>query len=182
MDVERLEREVGRLREEKDRFFRESPHSPIPEGDRSTFSGLPYFAFEPDRVFEVALQELDTPEDVVMATNVAGEETLYYKVGYFEFPVEGTTQRLHAYRSAHEHEVGRPTLFIPFRDGTSGAESYGAGRYLEVEVNPAGKYLLNFNVAYSPYCAYSDRYICPLPPRENWLEVPIRAGERVYKG
>ncbi len=76
--------------------------------------------------------------------------------------------------------MGRPTLFIPFRDATSGKETYGAGRYLEVEVNPSGRYVLDFNLAYNPYCAYSDLYICPLPPGENWLRVEIRGGEKAH--
>lgn len=181
MDIEARRREVERLREEKDRFFRESPHSPIPLEVRATFKGLKYYPYSPDLVFDLELHELEEPEEVVMPTSVAGEEVLYYKVGYFEFAVTGRRQRLHVYRSAHEHDVGSPTLLIPFRDATSGKETYGAGRYLEVEVSPTGKYVLDFNMAYNPYCAYSDAYMCPLPPPENWLQVEIRAGEKAYR-
>ncbi len=180
MELRQIAGQVEQLRREKDRFFRESHNSPIPEEDRHSFSGLEYFPFSDELVFETELVEMDSPAEVVMATSVAGEEALYHRVGHFEFEVGGTLVRLYAYRSAHEHEHGRPSLFIPFRDATSGKESYGAARYLEVEVSPSGRYLLNFNVAYNPYCAYSDRYICPLPPTENWLEVPIYAGERNY--
>jgi uncharacterized protein (DUF1684 family) len=181
MDIEARKREVERLRAEKDRFFKESTHSPIPPEERASFEGLSYYAYNPDLVFEVELDELEAPEDVVMATSVGGEEVLYNKVGYLEFEVEGQRQRLYAYQSAHEHEAGRPTLFVPFRDATSGKETYGAGRYLEVEVSPSGRYVLDFNLAYNPYCAYSDAYICPLPPPENWLQVEIRAGEKSYR-
>jgi len=68
-------------------------------------------------------------------------------------------------------------LFIPFRDSTSGSETYGAGRYVEAEPLGDGRFELDFNRAYNPYCAYNDAWRCPLPPRENWLTVPIRAGE-----
>ncbi|MFQ5838865.1 MAG: DUF1684 domain-containing protein [Thermoplasmata archaeon] len=182
MDLKARQEELGQLRREKDRFFKESHHSPIPDEERASFTGLEYYPYNPDLVLEVELQELDEPQNVVMATSVSGEEVLYHRVGYFEFEVSGQVQRLYAYRSAHEHETGRPTLFIPFRDATSGKETYGAGRYLEVEVIPSGKYVLDFNLAYNPYCAYSDLYVCPLPPSENWLKTEIRAGEKSHPG
>lgn len=170
------------MRKDKDQFFRESHHSPIPESERPGFEGLSYLPYNGELIFDVGLKELHDQEEVVMATSVSGEESLYRKAGYFEFEVDGTIHRLHAYRSAHEHEAGRQTLFIPFRDRTSGKETYGAGRYLDLELTPSGRYILDFNLAYNPYCAYSDRYVCPLPPRENWLQVEIRAGEKDYKG
>jgi uncharacterized protein (DUF1684 family) len=181
MDLEARKREVETLRREKDRFFMESPHSPVPPEERARFTGLKYYPYTPQFVFQVRLKDLESPEEVVMSTSVGGEEVLYHKVGYFEFEVDDMIQRLYVYRSAHEHEEGHPTLFIPFRDATSGRETYGAGRYLEVEVNPSGEYILDFNLAYNPYCAYSEAYICPLPPPDNWLRVEIRAGEKNYK-
>jgi hypothetical protein len=76
-------------------------------------------------------------------------------------------------------------LFVPFRDLTSGKETYGAGRYLDLKAGkdqtPTGKWLLDFNKAYNPWCAYSEDYACPLTPPENWLNVPIYAGEKDYK-
>ncbi len=71
-------------------------------------------------------------------------------------------------------------VFIPFRDGTSGKESYPAARYLDIEETDDDNYVIDFNYAYNPYCAYSDDYICPLPPKENWLGVRIVAGEMNY--
>lgn len=174
--------DVERLRREKDRFFRESPNSPLRPEDRRAFQGLEYFPYNEDLVLDVKLHELDETEEIVMATSLTGKETLYYRVGYFTFQVDGSPVKLYAYRSAHEHEPGRPSLFIPFRDRTSGRESYGAGRYMDIQVSPSGKYVLDLNLAYNPYCAYSEDYICPLPPGENWLKVDIRAGEKDYKG
>lgn len=182
MSVKPSETDIQRLRKEKDAFFQASPHSPIPIAERAAFQGLRYFPFDPDLAFEVELQELEDPEEVVMATSVSGEEALYHKVGFFEFEVDGAPLRLYAYRSAHEHEVGRPSLFVPFRDATSGKATYGAGRYLDLAVSPSGRYVLDFNQAYNPYCAYSEMYVCPLPPGENWLKAEVRAGEQDYPG
>ncbi|NIR36327.1 MAG: DUF1684 domain-containing protein [Actinobacteria bacterium] len=71
--------------------------------------------------------------------------------------------------------------FLPFRDATSGSESYGAGRFLDIDGPLDGPVTIDFNLAYNPYCAYDESYSCPLPPAENWLQVPIRAGEQVYR-
>jgi hypothetical protein len=81
-----------------------------------------------------------------------------------------------------EEDQGRsgPSLFIPFRDATSGSETYAAGRYLELTENTTGIYDLDFNRAYNPYCAYREDYSCPLPPAENTLTVAIRAGEKTH--
>ncbi len=180
MDLKHRQREVERQRKQKDSFFRTSHHSPIPGKERITFRGLNYYPYDPSLVFELELRELPDAEDVVMATSVDGREVIYNKVGLFEFEVGSQVLRLYAYRSAHEHDQGPPTLFIPFRDRTSGKETYGAGRYLDLEVSPYERYVLDFNLAYNPYCAYSNHYVCPLPPPENWLEVEIPAGEKNY--
>lgn len=72
-------------------------------------------------------------------------------------------------------------LFVPFVDETSGKETYGSGRYLDLEQARGDDYVLDFNMAYNPYCAYNDDYVCPIPPRENKLPIEIRAGEKTYK-
>lgn len=166
------------MRAEKDRYFRRASNSPIPREDRGAFDGLAYYPYDEDLVFQVALEEGDDPEEVVMATSAEGRQAAYRRVGSFAFEVDGAPRRLYAYRQTHGH--GPPSLFIPFRDATSGEETYGAGRYLDLEVESSGAYVLDFNEAYNPYCAYSEEYVCPLPPRENWLDVPIEAGEKAY--
>ncbi len=99
-----------------------------------------------------------------------------------EFATPAGKGQLFAYEDASEgHQHGPATLFVPFRDKTCGTETYGAGRYLDLE-DPAGaEVLIDFNLAYNPYCAYSESYSCPLPPPENWLEIPVTAGERKYE-
>ena len=75
------------------------------------------------------------------------------------------------------YTTGHDGYFLPFRDSTSGKTTYGAGRYIDLEPNPDGSVTIDFNMAYNPYCAYNDSYSCPLPPVENWLQIPIEAGE-----
>ncbi len=77
------------------------------------------------------------------------------------------------------YDTGHPGYFLPFRDRTSGSETYGAGRYLDIEPSDDGTATIDFNEAYNPFCAYNDAYACPLPPPENWLQVRIEAGERL---
>jgi len=170
---------IEQERKEKDYWFRESHESPIPHELRHTFKGLMYYPVDPNLRFRVRLTVLPKQEVLTFATS-KGTEQQYYRHGYFEFPVEGKTVQLHAYKPVHTHD-GREFLFVPFRDATSGKETYGAGRYLDLEPQPSGEYDLDFNKAYNPYCAYSDDYVCPLPPVENWLPVPIHAGEKTWK-
>jgi hypothetical protein len=169
------------MRREKDLWFRTDPHSPLPEPRRSAFQGLSYFAPDPTYHFRVSLHRYPTPEPVVLATS-KGVPRNMVRYGYFEFELEGATHRLQAYKSVPQpgHHHADRNLFVPFRDATSGTETYGASRYLDIEEDPSGEHVLDFNLAYNPYCAYSDDYVCPFPPRENWLTVPIRAGEKAF--
>lgn len=169
------------MRKEKDYWFHSDPQSPLPAELRPGFRGLEYFPLDPSYRLEVRLARLSNPEPVVLATS-KGVPRPMLKVGYFDFEIGGATQRLYAYTAApqpgHHHED--PSLFVPFRDATSGKESYGAARYLDLEGSATDDYVLDFNLAYNPYCAYSEDYVCPFPPRENWLTVSIRAGEKNF--
>lgn len=175
-DVETWRRALFRFREEKDQFYKLDHESPIPDSQRAGFSELKYFDPDPALRFETKLHRSEGTDSVVMTTS-RGTRQLFNKVGYFEVSIGGTPVRLQAYQSAQRVDL---SLFIPFRDATSGKESYGAARYIDLEVEHNDDYALDFNYAYNPYCAYSDDYTCPLPPRENWLAVGIRAGEKKY--
>lgn len=168
---------IEEVRREKDHFFRESPESPIPAAWRPAFRGLSYYAVDPAYRFRLRLTVHGKQEPLRFPTSKGTEQT-YLGYGTFSFSVGGEAVRLHAYRPVHAH--GRDYLFVPFRDATSGKETYGAGRYIDLEPTPDNVYDLDFNKAYNPYCAYSDDYVCPLPPPENWLRVPIRAGEKSW--
>lgn len=170
--VDTLERE----RAEKDQFFGEHPHSPIPDDEREAFDGLRYFDPDPAYRFEVPLVEHDDKEEVTVETTRDGEQS-YLRWGEFSLDVDGESVTLQAYRRPDDDEEG---YWVPFRDETSGEETYGAGRYLDLDAEDRtadGEWVVDFNEAYNPFCAYDERYECPLVPRENWLDVRIEAGE-----
>ena len=171
--------ELDDFRSEKDEFFRHHPQSPLMSGQLDSFVGLSYFpAIEALVIVEkLETDGVDQDERVVMQTTT-GEEQIYRRAGIVRFEVEDEPTQVTLYWSSGLHE-----LFLPFRDATSGDETYGAGRYLEVEPpGPDGRVVIDFNYAYNPFCAYNPRWSCPIPPRENWLAVQIRAGEKSFPG
>jgi len=170
---------VLKARRERDLAFKLGPRSPIPERERAGFAGLDYFAINPELRFRVRLNRFPIPARVRMSTNT-GEIRDGLRYGFFEFRAQGQDCRLHVYRMEEAGDAGQPHLFIPFRDTTSGKETYGAGRYLDLSENTSGFYDLDFNRAYNPWCAYGMEFSCPIPPEENRLAIPIRAGEKVY--
>ena len=99
------------------------------------------------------------------------------RVGTLEFTVSGTPLSLTAFAPVDASVITR--LFVPFRDGTTGLESYAGGRYLDLDRTPSGIYDLDFNRAYHPNCVFNIEWECPVPPRENRLPVPIRVGEKL---
>ncbi len=171
-------REMSQRRQEKDAFFRTSPHSPFPHQQRRRFSGLRYYPPNPAYRVSAKVEHLPDQQLVEMTTS-DGQQQRFIRFAFLHFMLDGTLQRLTAYRSLHEH--GETALFIPFRDALSGKETYGAGRYLDIPFHEENATLiLDFNEAYNPYCAYSDSYSCPVPPAENTLSCTIQAGERLY--
>lgn len=161
-------------RHDKDHHFHHDPYSPIPHDERETFNGLNYYPPNLDYQFTLTLDR-EEPEPVTFQTST-GDQQRYFRVGTVRFEVEGQPAELAIYESEDGED-----LFLPFRDATSGKETYGAGRYLEPIALGEDDMLVDFNLAYNPYCAYSPDFSCPLPPIENWLKVPIRAGEKQYK-
>jgi len=172
---ERFEEE----RRQKDEFFAVHPQSPISPRERHTFRGLSYWPVDPNYRFELELREYDEPQ-VIAVADTKGQERKLWRWGEFRFQLDGEQVTLCAYRSDPREE----RFFIPFRDRTSGKESYGAGRYLDLSpqdhLAQDGKWVVDFNEAYNPWCAYSEDYACPFVPTENWLSVPVRAGEKNY--
>lgn len=163
--------ELQEYRAAKDAFFRDDPQSPLKPSQRATFTGLAYYPHDPALTFVVVPELFEERETLEMQTS-DGAVREYVRLGALHFLVEGEPQTLTVYG---DPEGG--SLFLPFRDATSGPETYGAGRYLDLPVED-GRVLLDFNYAYHPYCAYNEMFSCPVPPVENWLQVPVRAGER----
>ena len=179
MAEDKIGNEVIQGRAEKDKSFKLAHESPIPHEDREDFSSLDYFPYDATYRVQAKLLRHESQDTISMETSKGHNET-YLKYGSFEFEVNGQHVVLQAYKPLHQHHE-EETLFVPFRDKTSGKESYGAARYLDIPEGPGDTYQIDFNVAYNPYCAYSDDYVCPFPPSENWLDVDIKAGEKAYK-
>ncbi len=168
-------------RRAKDRFFATSPHTPIEANDRPGFRGLAYYPVDPAyRLGALRLERYEGggPERFAIPTS-DGALRPARRAGSFRFELGGVACRL----SAYVLDEGDPeAMFVPFLDGTSGSDTYGAGRYLDLEPEPDGSYTLDFNLAYAPYCAYSPYFSCPLTPEENRLPVRVEAGERLPEG
>lgn len=168
--------ELDDFRNAKDHMFAHGTDSPLPDEERARFEGLSYYSFDPSLCIAADVAPPESIEDLTMSTST-GDEAVYRRSGVARFTVDGQSVQLTLFEDDEEGE-----LFVPFRDSTSGAETYGAGRYLEVARPEGRRVILDFNYAYNPYCAYSEAYSCPLAPVENWLRVPIRAGEKIYQG
>ena len=188
-DLYRL-RGPGALREfrrRRDHLFRTHPQSPIEPGERSSFASLSYF--DPDPSYRVVAR-LERGDGSELVIDTGGEDGAirYLRAGRLVFAVAGVDCSLTVLRLV-QYAGG---LFAPFRDSTSGRDTYGGGRYLfdtakdtdglVLEVTPgSNEVTIDFNYAYNASCAYSPRWACPLAPPENHLPVAVRAGEKVYK-
>jgi uncharacterized protein (DUF1684 family) len=172
-------------RQAKDNFFKNDAYSPLQPEQQAKFNGLQYYEPNPTLRFELTPEPFPDQIHVQMQTST-GDTRSYMRWGRAKFTVEGQEAELTLYFSP-----GQAAFFVPFMDATSSTETYDAGRYVEAERLPNGKVLLDFNVAYSPYCAYNEppslaasagrepvTWSCPIPPKENRLKVPIRAGEK----
>jgi uncharacterized protein len=169
--------EVMKDRLEKDKYFLSSPDTPIKASELALFKGLAYFPVDKSFAFPVVLKREALPEEIVMATST-GKSRPMLRIGQFDFVVDGIECTLQVY--APKDSSDGYYWFIPFTDLTNGESSYEAGRYLDIDDTSSDSTFLDFNYAYSPYCAYNDRYDCPIPPMENALKVAITAGEKNY--
>jgi uncharacterized protein (DUF1684 family) len=166
---------IAAQRAAKDEYFGLAPDSPIPVEERDAFTGLTYYAVDPAYRLEglvLGPYEGEEPEAFDMPTS-SDDLRRAWRAGTFGFTLDGRSLALVAY------DLGGGELFVPFLDATSGTETYGAGRYLDVEPDIDGSFTLDFNLAYHPYCAYSPHFSCPLTPPENRLAVRVEAGERL---
>ena len=164
--------ELEAFRAEKDKFFGSHPQSPLTREQKKDFKGLHYFPENKALCLDVKVDEFPVKEPFAMQTST-GDVQLYEKFGRFQFMVDGSEAELTIYQS----ENG---FFLPFIDSLAGSETYPAGRYLEPELLPGGRFFVDFNNAYNPYCAYNEMWSCPITPAENRLKVAVRAGEKLF--
>jgi len=165
--------DLEQFRAEKDDFFGSHPQSPLAPDQKSNFSGLNYFPENETLRIEAKVDLLNDPNPIQMQTTTGGTQ-IYSRYGRFKFNVDGQETELTIYKGDHGY-------FLPFVDSLAGEETYPAGRYLEPEELPGDRFLVDFNIAYNPYCAYNEMWSCPITPAENRVKVPIRAGEKVFK-
>ena len=174
MDEAAWRKQLEQHRMEKDEAFRLSEHSPIPVHERSSFKGLHYYA--PDARYRLVVA-LEPPQGGSLAIpRTGGDEVPYERLGRLRLDLPDGSAHVTLFAQAHgDHH--RP--FLPIRDATSGNETYGAGRYLDPAELEDGRYLVDLNELYHPFCAYDEAFTCPMTPPENHLPFAVRAGERL---
>ena len=165
--------ELTEFRARKDDFYAHHPQSPLTPEQQDGFTGLNYYPENDALRLEVKVEQFADKKPLQMQTSTGGVQT-YMRFGRFQFNSDGQPAELTIYQS----ESG---FFLPFADSLAGVETYPAGRYLEPEPLPGDRFLVDFNLAYNPYCAYNEMWSCPITPAENRLKVPIRAGEKLFE-
>lgn len=146
--------------------------------EMTAFEHLLYYPTNPDLAVDARLVPIEEPDQLEVLTSRNLVKT-FWRYAKIEFRVDGRDQELTAFKSALEGP-GSEGLFVPFKDATSGGETYGAGRFLELDDPDGERFVLDFNLAFNPLCNYSPAYNCTVPPRENHLGVAILAGELTY--
>ncbi|MHA6246969.1 DUF1684 domain-containing protein [Pontibacter sp. CAU 1760] len=169
-------------REQKDLSFRSRANSPFPDEERRTFKNLVYF--EPSLDYRItATLEKPQQQDTLQIPLTDGTTEAYLRYAIAKFNLEGQPQQLTLYKKVKQEADEEEQLFLPFTDKTNGFETYGGGRYLDIPFEQGAEtVVLDFNRAYSPYCAFNPDYVCPVPPKANHLKVAIPAGEKAYEG
>jgi len=180
IDTRPYDQQIAEWRKAKDDAFKSTAKdsgSPIPTEQRAAFAGLTYYDVDPSYHVpaELKLEPSNPPVIIELQTSAAAERDKYMRVGWLHFTLRGESYKLVAF--GENQELTR--LFVPFGDLTNGADTYRGGRFLDLDRTASGIYDLDFNRAYNPFCVYNPSFICPIPPRENRLTVPIRAGERL---
>ncbi len=174
------EKRVLEWRRERDAFFKTHQRSPLTPQEKRNFKGLKYFPFDTRYIFSGKIERyvfhINNPKYYATFLTNKGTNKRYIRYGKFRFTLDGKEYEIEIYKS-----ILSDNLFIPFKDRTNGRESYEGGRYMDAEILPDYQMILDFNMAYHPSCAYNDKFICVLPPRENTLDIEIRAGEKNFK-
>lgn len=171
ISIEDYQKQVTKERQQKDNYFKTNSESPIL--DKSHFSGLSYFPADPSYRINARLEPFADKTQKMVVKLSDGSEEIYEKYAHAVFSLQGTVYRLLIVKQ-------NGNFSILFKDATSNKETYGGGRYIDLqpEAINGSELTLDFNAAYNPYCAYNPNYACPLPPDENTLDIPIPAGEK----
>jgi uncharacterized protein (DUF1684 family) len=154
-----------------DKFYQDTATSPLPHEDVADFAGHPFYA--PNKKFIVKADFELTPDTKPFQMPTSTDRLpIYRQFGIATFDIEGKSYQLAIFQNQKHKE----TLFLPFYDSTNSETTYGGGRYIDIGYPRGKKIKIDFNKAYHPYCAYSDRYSCPIPPAENSMDIEVEAG------
>jgi uncharacterized protein (DUF1684 family) len=177
----RYVRKIEKIRVETEAEFRDPEHSPLRD-KAPLFEGNNFYAPDIDFRVKAKFERTESAEPFVMPTSNPKRQKTYVKYGLLHFQLKGEDYTLSVYRSPELAKIPKykDYLFLPFTDLTNGRETYGGGRYLDLTIPKGKKVILDFNLCYNPYCAYSDGWSCPVPPKENFLDTKVEAGVKDY--
>ncbi|AXP81857.1 hypothetical protein CJ739_2791 [Mariniflexile rhizosphaerae] len=161
--------------------YKDATTSPLKDKDRKHFEGLDFFKFDAAYVVNAKFERFPNEKPFEMKTSTE-RRPIYVKYGELSFELKGKRHKLNIYQNLGliEKEGYEDYLFLPFSDETNGLESYGGGRYIDARIPKGDTMEIDFNKAYNPYCAYNDKYSCPIVPRENYLKTRIEAGVKAF--
>ncbi|KGL58717.1 DUF1684 domain-containing protein [Polaribacter sp. Hel1_85] len=165
--------------------YKDASKSPLKKKDLRKFNGLKFFTVDSSFIVKAKFTKIENAPTFEMATTTE-RKPLYKEYGLLNFTLDGKQHELTIYQSQDDlrDKKYKDYLFLPFTDDTSGEESYGGGRYMDVmttDITAENTVILNFNNTYNPYCAYNDKYSCPLTPRKNHLDIEIKTGIKVFE-
>jgi uncharacterized protein (DUF1684 family) len=173
--------DIKKFRDELNKEYADSITSPLLKEDLLNFKGLKYYPV--NKSFKVEAKFFRTPDELPFKMKTSTNRTPeYLKFGDVEFNLKGKIIKVPIYQSIKlkEKEEYKDYLFLPFRDLTSGKNSYGGGRYIDLKIPEGETIIIDFNKAYNPYCAYNHKYSCVVPPAENFINVKVKAGVKKY--
>jgi uncharacterized protein len=178
-EQEQYLKEIENLRVEKNNYMQNDASSPFNQDPKAEFSKLKYYKIDPDFVFTSRLYQYPV-KDTVIVLGTRGEERKTIRFGYVILDFMGEEYRLNVYQGVSRNGEEYHSLW--FTDRTTGNETYGVGRYIDFEYNPDTNhiYTIDFNLAYNPYCAYSSKFSCAIPTKEDHLDLSVKAGEKNF--
>jgi uncharacterized protein (DUF1684 family) len=177
--VDHFKKQFANYVDEKNDYLKSDDKSPLLESDKPDFTGLHYYKYNPNFRFEGPIHIYQNPDTVIIYGS-KNDERPSLKFGYVEFLFDEEKYQLQIFEILRDKPEQDKYLFLGFTDETSNDETYGGGRYINLEMNEENYYIIDFNYAYNPYCAYNPKYSCAIPTRENHLEIAVDAGEKKY--
>lgn len=180
--LENAAEEVDKFQRDLNEEYRDPKRSPLDSIGRANFRGHDFFPVDPAyRVVARLVVTVNAPFFQMKTTSLRTHEERVY--GHVEFTLQGKVFKLPIYQSARlmKTDEYKDYLFFPFTDPTNGEETYHGGRYIDLRIPAGGEIVIDFNKAYNPYCAYATGYSCPIVPKENHLDMPVKAGILYHK-